>query len=387
MDEPRDFGCSTEATLSRVVGGHPAPGFARFWRGWWDGVATRGSRFLEADESPRLREPSVCGAVGVTHVVESVDGVRIGARLVYPFAADGGGDESARMSATPELVCVVLHGYGMAPGEALTDESPRPLGAGPRVGESPARLALLKLRVRGYPGSQADTGDLTTEPPGYAGHAVHDERHWPVALAVRDVVSAVLAVRRCWPSARVAVWGESFGGGLAVIAAGVLAFDPAASAPIDRMVVGLPTLGDWAWRLRHPAPSGLGAHVASFLEHHPAARADAVRNLLDHDAAHHARRVTCPVLAKLARRDEVVPAPSAAAVFNALATGPGEKWRVTTRYGHYAPTVGDGEAVADARRHALFDRAALTFLDPHGAIGEGMDELVRRLSAVRDEQA
>jgi len=43
----------------------------------------------------------------------------------------------------------------------------------------------------------------------------------------------------------------------------------------------------------------------------------------------------------------VVPAPTAAAVFNALAGDPGRKWRFTVRYGHH-----DG-GVADMRRHAL----------------------------------
>jgi hypothetical protein len=74
------------------------------------------------------------------------------------------------------------------------------------------------------------------------------------------------------------------------------------------------------------------------------------------DAVHHARAATCPVLCKLALRDDVVPAPSAAAVFNALASP--QNWAFWTRFGHY-----DG-GIADARRHELFERVHPAFADP-----------------------
>ena len=54
--------------------------------------------------------------------------------------------------------------------------------------------------------------------------------------------------------------------------------------------------------------------------------------------------------------DDVVPAPSAAAVFNGLASP--RAWRFVTRFGHY-----DG-GVADARRHVLFARLHPSFADP-----------------------
>jgi hypothetical protein len=57
-------------------------------------------------------------------------------------------------------------------------------------------------------------------------------------------------------------------------------------------------------------------------------------------------------------RDDVVPAPAAAAVFNALGSDPGCKWRFVVKRGH-----ADG-GIADARRHALFDRLVREFLGP-----------------------
>ncbi|MFG0259264.1 MAG: hypothetical protein ACF8LK_02840, partial [Phycisphaerales bacterium JB041] len=76
------------------------------------------------------------------------------------------------------------------------------------------------------------------------------------------------------------------------------------------------------------------------------------------DAAVHARKVRAFTLCKLALRDEVVPAPSAAAVFNALGTDPGDKWRFIVEQGHTEPSLALG------RRLAIYERCAADFLDP-----------------------
>jgi cephalosporin-C deacetylase-like acetyl esterase len=88
------------------------------------------------------------------------------------------------------------------------------------------------------------------------------------------------------------------------------------------------------------------------------------------DAAHHAAGVTIPVLCKLAERDDVVPAPSAAAVFHGLASP--RKWSFVVPYGHF-----DG-GLAAARRHVTFERLLARFLEPQesaeaiaGSFGEG----------------
>jgi hypothetical protein len=130
----------------------------------------------------------------------------------------------------------------------------------------------------------------------------------------------------------------------------------------ERLAIGLPTFGDWSWRLADPARMavGSGSQVLAMLRSlgSQAAEREAVQSLRVCDAAVHALRVRCPVLCKLALRDEVVPAPSASAVFNALGTDPGLKWRFVVPEGH-----ADG-GLAGARRHALFERCAEDFLDP-----------------------
>jgi cephalosporin-C deacetylase-like acetyl esterase len=81
-----------------------------------------------------------------------------------------------------------------------------------------------------------------------------------------------------------------------------------------------------------------------------------LESMLLYDAVFHARGVGCPTLCKLAGRDDIVPAPAAAAVFNAIATD--RKWRYQTACGHF-----DG-GLADTRRHKNFTQFNIRFLDP-----------------------
>jgi cephalosporin-C deacetylase-like acetyl esterase len=152
-----------------------------------------------------------------------------------------------------------------------------------------------------------------------------------------------------------ALHGEALGGGLAVIAAAQLA---QMGNPPARLVISVPDLGDWRWRVSRYCGGPAGAVNAAVV----AARRGGeklAQTLVSFDAALHARSVECAVLCKLAERDDVVPAPAAAAVFNALPDG--RKRRFVTRFGHY-----DG-GLADARRHARFDRIAHSFLDSSGS--------------------
>ena len=87
-----------------------------------------------------------------------------------------------------------------------------------------------------------------------------------------------------------------------------------------------------------------------------ATREDMLRGIELFDAAFHAPMIRSPCLCKLAVLDDTVPAPTAAAVYNAL--GSGQKWRIVTQYGHF-----DG-GLRDARIHAQFERTQVDFLDP-----------------------
>ncbi len=329
MNLPDDFGLSPVETLAHVADLSIPSGFGPFWQTFAERVAAAEPVLRPATRDDLL----VAGAEGVTHVFESVRGVRIGARLIEPEAGP------------PTGVVLTTHGYECD--EPVDDNSPWRGG----------RLAVLKVRVRGFPGSQMDTGPTAAPRGGWIVHGLTDPAAWILPLAVADVVNAFRALRRQFGAGMpISLHGESFGGGLAVIAAAQLT----PRDPPHRLAIGVPSLGDWPWRLRRArdARNGLGGEVNAFVKAHPSHAERIGQTLRLCDAALHARRVLCPVLGKLAQRDEVVPAPSAAAIYNALGTSPGGKRRFVTRLGHF-----DG-GIADVRLHAHFERLAGEFLDP-----------------------
>jgi len=123
-----------------------------------------------------------------------------------------------------------------------------------------------------------------------------------------------------------------------------------------RLILALPSLGAWPWRtLRYC--NGAGGQLNILLDAlRGEDRDNLLRGLLLYDAALHARHIAAPTLAKLATCDDVVPAPSAAAIYNAI--GATHKWRFVTRFGHF-----EG-GLADARRHAIFERMQVDFAEP-----------------------
>jgi len=336
MPEPDDFALTPVQTLARVAGPARVPHFNGFWGAWRDLVEPLKPRLTPARET----DPADPEA---THTFDSVRSVRIGCALV-----PAKGETRAAM--------VTSHGYTCS--HRLRDE---PAGWA-RVSER--GVAVLAVRLRGYPGSQLDTGDLTApdesgggwitrglDTPAEGTEAALD---WVVPQAVADLVNALRALRAEFGAdVPLYVHGESLGGGLGVIAAAQS--DPGARP--QRLVAALPSLGDWAWRAANRT-GGSGAEVRDLLVRH----ADREQTLLERlgfaDAAAHAALVHAPTLAKLAMRDDIVPAPTQAAVYNAIAADPGRKWRFLVPYGHH-----DG-GIGDARRHALFERCVADFLDP-----------------------
>jgi cephalosporin-C deacetylase-like acetyl esterase len=352
MQEPTDFGLSVAATLSRVSGCKVPPHFQLFWRRWREAVLSLDPRLF----GRREHDPSDPSA---THEFESTGSVRIGCRLLPPPA-----------SGPTRAGLVVLHGY----------DTPGPLQEQEQRWQGLAELgvATLTLRVRGYPGSTLDTGDLTTSEEGWIANGLSvpvepEKGHagWVLSGAVADVVCAMRALRtQLRPGLPVYMCGESFGGALAILASAQLGHE----AP-DRLVIGLPSLGDWAWRLAHVEhPLGAAADIQQVLVREARRRDEIEATLALFDTVLHAPQVRCPVLCKLAQRDEVVPAPSAAAVFNALKPSPQERWRFVTPHGHF-----DG-GIANARRHALFERAIDAFLDPEVSPEDGINEWVKHQS-------
>lgn len=363
MNEPDDFGLGPVACLAHVYDGRRSSIHAPFWRAWDEAVFAHEPR-LVARVTPDAADATA------SHEFESQGHVPIGCMLVEPPAG------------TPVRAgLLVLHGY----------QNVRPLAEDASRWASAAAKGLLTLhvRVRGFPGSIASTGNLTASERGYVTQGLDvpveapaDHCAWIVSGAVADAVNALRVLhqeleRRVAGPWSIYLHAESFGAAIGIIATG--RFDPGASGPVRvaRLSLATPSLGDWTWRIGHPTSFGAGGEILALVRDLREHGEKVYRTLRLFDAAVHARTVTCPALVKLATRDEVVPAPAAAAVFNALRAPTGFRRRFVVPYGHFEGGIGN------ARWHAQFTRAAEAFLDP------GVDdaEAIARADALASPRA
>ena len=351
MLDPEDYGLTPVATLAHVAGTTPPPGFDAFW------ARAMGQLHDDAPETELVERttPDPTDA-SCTHEFRSLGGVRIGCGLFVP--------DAARAHPPVRAGLVTLHGAGVPRTIAEEHDRWRRLVA--------KGVAVLAIRVRGFPGSNRDVPELIDTPPEHwatvgLDHHEHEDHaltHWSVVGAALDTVAACVAMRR-WLDMHVAATGpaplmlrgESLGGGLATIGAALLERHCRHNCPIDRLSIGLPTFGDWRFRAKHPG-YGQGRSIADVIVRARERGEEIHRRLRFCDAAVHATRIHTPVFAKLAIRDEVVPAPAAAAVINAFATPASRRWRFLTPFGHH-----EG-GIAHARREAMFERCLLDFLDP-----------------------
>ncbi|MCG3123680.1 MAG: hypothetical protein GIKADHBN_02101 [Phycisphaerales bacterium] len=351
MHLPDDFGLSPVATFAHVGDRSPSWRHSAYWSAWEKAVSAATPALRPASSGADRTDPTA------THQYESLLHATIGATLVEPPAGTA-----------VRAGLVSVHGYhdvGPLAGERERWESLADAG-----------VATLAIRVRGFAGSAAGCGLLTTSAEGWVTHGLESlvsaedgpvsvqVATWVVPQAVADVVNGVRALARWLGGAKpVFLHGRSLGGGLAIMAAA----KGKKLAPVSRIVLELPSLGDWRWRLDEsqasPGPrerdrSSAGYQIRALLERHQHEREKFVSAVRIADAVVHAHEASAPLLVKLAERDEVVPAPSAAAIFNAAGSEPGRKWRFLVPFGHF-----DG-GLRNARRHALFDRVADAFLDP-----------------------
>jgi cephalosporin-C deacetylase-like acetyl esterase len=347
MVEPEDFGYPPLATLARIADPTRSPRHVAFWKNWWTAVQSQSPRLHRRDDVD-LSDPTA------THEFVSAREVRIGCTLALPKG--------------PAVAAIItLHGY--------EDTGALEVSAGRWKQLIAGGVAVLAVRVRGYPGSQRDVPRLVEHagvasggewitygldvPVSDAGYGCE----WVFSYAVADVVNACRALRllldRQSPGLPLFIHGESMGAALAIIATAQLAEREPETAP-SRLGIALPSMGDWPWRLEQDRPlcRGIGGIIRRAMMENRGREGEVAQLLRLFDTVVHARRIRCPVLCKLAMLDDVVPAPTAAAVFNALGSDTGLKWRYITRYGHF-----DG-GLADLRRHAAFERQLDMFLDP-----------------------
>lgn len=341
MVEPDDFGLSPAATLAHVADCSPSPLHHAFWKSWR----------AELDDFPPILHPVSSADAdpadpSATHTLRSLGNVRIGARLALP--------------ANPRALLILLHDYDKPPSLAHQLETHTPL--------LDRSLALLALRVRGYPASSLDTGPLISPVGGWIAHGLPEAHatpnralEWNYPRAIADVVLTCLAARRAL-NLPIFLKGEGLGADLALAAAAQLA----RTDPISRIVFAAPALTDWAWQIRHPIPRGVCGDIHRFLTTHARTANLILQTLRIADSCVMARAVCSPVLARLALRDDTVPAPVSAAAYNALGTDPGRKWRFVVPYGHF-----DG-GLAASRRIAQFDTLWPQFLDPALTPAEAM---------------
>ncbi len=351
MIEPDDYGLSEVQTFAHIGDPVPSPDHSVFWKHWFNRLVEDTPKLVRRTET----DPSDPSA---THEFVSQDSVRIGCRLVLPT-----NDSPVRAS------LVVVHGYQ----QTKTLE----VAAKRWQGVANTGVAVLLMRLRGYPGSQIGIGDQTTLDElgaGWIGRGFAGEKHedWILPKAVADVCNACRVMRNALlqrdtdtellidqqiSHPGVYLMGGSLGGGIATIAAAQLIGRLSGESIIDRLAIGLPSLGAWRWRLDNHL-SGTSAELSKVLTHHQERQDELINRLRLCDSVVHARKVRIPTLGMLARKDDIAPAPSAAAAFNAIDADPGRKWRFVVPFGHF-----EG-GIANARRHALFERTMIDFFNP-----------------------
>ncbi len=360
---PNDYGLNAVRTYSHVGDPSPSPDHSVFWNAWFERLS---------QESPvlTLREHADESDPSATHEYVSTHGVRIGCRLMTP-------PEGVPVRAS----LVTIHGYS-AP-ETL-DHEERHWSAVRASG-----VAVLAIRLRGYQGSRTaingNTIDLDANDRGWIsqGFDGYEHKDWVLPDALADVCNGVRVMRNAllgrdakdlepWIEGEprhpdVYLHGRSLGGGLATIAAAQLSGRMLGRPIVDRLGIEVPSLGAWRWRLEH-TQLGLSERFNAIINNHPDRREELINRLRLMDTVVHARKVRIPSLAMLASRDEIAPAPSAAAVFNAIESDPGQKWRFCVPYGHHA---GDTH---NTRRVAMFGKALVDFFDPSIPPMESMRE-------------
>jgi cephalosporin-C deacetylase-like acetyl esterase len=350
MDDPVSTPPEDVRTFAHIGDPVPVPDHGPFWKQWF-------AQLIEHSPTLARRETIDESDPSATHEFESFGGANIGARLVLP--SDGRGVKAS---------LVTVHGDGV----------PDPLDVNGRRWQQVADrgVAVLLIRLRGYPGSRKGVGNLTeSNEIGNTwitrGFDSQDHAEWVLPHGIADVCNACRVMRNALlhrdtdldipvddsiDHPGVFLHGSSLGGGLAVISAAQLIGKLRGESIVDRLAIATPSLGDWMTRLNHP--SGTAAQLRRVIDENPERREELLTRTRLCDAVVHGRRVRVPTFSMLAKRDAVVAPTTAAAVLNAIDSDPGRKWRFLIEQGHFEGDVGVN------RRIAMYRRALCDFFDP-----------------------
>ncbi|MFF3121256.1 acetylxylan esterase [Streptomyces sp. NPDC057908] len=214
---------------------------------------------------------------------------------------------------------------------------------------SSAGYAHLTMDTRGQGsvhslGHTADPHGSGPSVPGFASRGITDPSDYYYRRLIVDAVRAVDAMRSLdgIDPSRVALFGASQGGGVALAVAGLV-------PDLAAVVAKVPFLCDIP-RALTLAESGPYMEIVKWLETHVHREQEAMRALSYVDAVNFGPRATAPALFSAGLRDTVCPAPTVASAFDAYAGG--KELRIWKYGGH-----GGGGSTEDLE--------VLRFLDAH----------------------
>ncbi|UVJ38986.1 acetylxylan esterase [Arthrobacter sp. CJ23] len=207
---------------------------------------------------------------------------------------------------------------------------------------SSAGYAHLTMDTRGQ-GSSHSIGH-TPDPhgsgpsvPGFATRGIAGPGEYYYRRVITDAVRAVAAVRtlECVDASRVAPFGASQGGGIALAVAGLV-------EGLSAVVAKVPCLSNFPLGISL-AESGPYTEIAAWLRIHAEEEAEALHTLSYFDAVNFVERATAPALFSAALKDMVCPAPTVYSAHDAYA---GEKSLNLWKYsGHEGGGVGEDHQV------------------------------------------
>ncbi|MFD9426204.1 MULTISPECIES: acetylxylan esterase [unclassified Streptomyces] len=211
----------------------------------------------------------------------------------------------------PEQAAAVVEfvGYGNGRGEHIDN-----------LLWSSAGYAHLTMDTRGQgsvhsPGHTADSHGSGPSVPGFASRGLTDPAHYYYRRLIVDAVRAVDAMRSLdgIDPSRVALFGASQGGGVALAVAGLV-------PDLAAVVAKVPFLCDIP-RALALAESGPYMEIVEWLGTHVHREQEAMRALSYVDAVNFGPRATAPALFSAGLRDTVCPAPTVSRAFDAYAGG------------------------------------------------------------------